>query len=117
MFPILSQRKSGSHVSAPLQLSYTGCHSSRYKIEGERLVNMVWHHNTNEEELKKVLTDSTGKTHIFSLGVGKIRPEIKSEQRTVAAAILPPPVELFQKIESPSTQSCNRQFDEHGYLH
>jgi hypothetical protein len=67
---------------------------------------MVWHHNTDEEELNKVLTDSTGKTHIFSLGVGKIRPEVKLEQRTVAAAILPPPVdELFQKIESPSTQA------------
>jgi len=73
--------------------------------EGERPVNMVRHHNTNGEELKKVLIDSTGKTHVF-LGAGKIRPEIKSEQRTVAAVILQPPAdELFQKIESPFTQA------------
>jgi 2-polyprenyl-6-methoxyphenol hydroxylase-like FAD-dependent oxidoreductase len=75
-------------------------------VPGEQLANLVWYHNTDKEELKKVLTDTDGVSHTFSLGIGKIKPELKNEQRKVAATILPPPVaEVFQKIESPFIQA------------
>jgi 2-polyprenyl-6-methoxyphenol hydroxylase-like FAD-dependent oxidoreductase len=40
------------------------------------------------------------------LGFGKIRPEIKSKQRDIAAKVLPPQIaELFQKTEFPFMQA------------
>jgi hypothetical protein len=86
----------------------------RYKIpglngsvsSGEQVANLVWYYNANKEELKEILTDSSGVSHTYSLGIGKINPKIKGEQRKVAAAILPPQIsEVFQKIEAPFIQA------------
>jgi 2-polyprenyl-6-methoxyphenol hydroxylase-like FAD-dependent oxidoreductase len=72
---------------------------------------MVWYHNADEKELNRILTDSTGKPHTFSLGVGKMQSEIISDQRKLAAAILPPPIaDLFQKIERPFIQAITDNF-------
>jgi 2-polyprenyl-6-methoxyphenol hydroxylase-like FAD-dependent oxidoreductase len=74
-------------------------------IPGEQLANIVWYHNANENEVKNILTDSSGVSHKYSLGVGKIDPTVQEKQKTVAAALLPPPLaEVFQKIESPFIQ-------------
>jgi hypothetical protein len=71
-------------------------------ISGEPLAGLVWYYVTDKEELKKVLTDTDGVSHTWSLGIGKINLELKGEQRKVAASILPPPAaEVFQKTESP----------------
>jgi 2-polyprenyl-6-methoxyphenol hydroxylase-like FAD-dependent oxidoreductase len=88
--------------------------TTSYKIPGlhgslvprEQLANLGWYQNYNEDELKKILTDSDGISHKFSLGVGKINPTIKEEQRNKVAAILPPQFsEVFQKIQSPFIQA------------
>lgn len=67
---------------------------------------MAWYHNIGKEELSRVLTDSSGKTHVFSVGTCKVRPEVRNDQRAIAAAVLPPPMsELFQNIKSPFVQA------------
>jgi len=72
----------------------------------EILANCVWYCNANEEELKRILTDSAGVSHTYSLGIGKIDPNMKMEQIKAAKAILPPPLaEVFQKIEHPFLQA------------
>jgi hypothetical protein len=67
----------------------------------------VWYHNiSSKSELERILRDASGKTHRFSLGVGNIRPEIRDEQRNIAANTLTPPLnEIFQKIEQPFIQA------------
>lgn len=72
----------------------------------EILANCVWYCNANEQELKKILTDSAGVTHTCSLGIGKSDPNVKQEQIKAAKAILPPPLaEVFQKVEHPFIQA------------
>jgi len=73
---------------------------------GERLTNIVWYANTFNEELKKILTDTNGVQHTFSLGVGQIRPEIRDQQRNLAPQHLCAPYsEVWQKVESPFIQA------------
>lgn len=75
-------------------------------VPGEVLANLGWYQIYDEDELKKILTDSDGITHQYSLGVGKMDPIIKQEQRNKVASILPPQLsEVFQKIESPFIQA------------
>jgi 2-polyprenyl-6-methoxyphenol hydroxylase-like FAD-dependent oxidoreductase len=75
-------------------------------VPGERLANIVWFANANDVELKKILTDRAGFSHTYSLGVGKIDPNIMERQRKVAADILPPQLlEIWQKVESPFIQA------------
>jgi 2-polyprenyl-6-methoxyphenol hydroxylase-like FAD-dependent oxidoreductase len=72
----------------------------------EVLANCAWYCNANEQELKRIFTDSGGVSHTYSLGIGKIDPNIKHEQIKAAKAILPPPLaEVFQKIEHPFVQA------------
>jgi 2-polyprenyl-6-methoxyphenol hydroxylase-like FAD-dependent oxidoreductase len=74
--------------------------------DDETLANLVWYQNTSEEELKRILTDTDGVQHKYSLGVGKIQPEIKACQRVIATEVLPPCFsEIFQKIEQPFIQA------------
>lgn len=81
-----------------------GLHGSL--VPGEQLANLAWFQNANEAELKKILTDRDGISHKYSLGVGKMDPEIKQEQRNKVTAILPPQFcEVFQKIELPFIQA------------
>ncbi|PVH79681.1 FAD/NAD(P)-binding domain-containing protein [Cadophora sp. DSE1049] len=93
---------------------YKGGHVVIYKIpglngstkRGERYSNIVWYSNYTPSQLQEILTSTTGKVHTFSLGIGKIRPEIRARQRSIASSILPPPVvELFQKVEQPFIQA------------
>ncbi|KAH7346889.1 monooxygenase [Rhexocercosporidium sp. MPI-PUGE-AT-0058] len=93
---------------------YKGGHVVLYKIPGlngsieagERLFNIAWHSNYTPLELLEILTSTSGKVHTFSLGIGQIRPEIRSRQNFIASSILPPPVaELFQKVEQPFIQA------------
>lgn len=80
-------------------------------LPGERLANIVWYANANDIELKTILTDSAGFSHTYSLGAGKINPNIIERQRKVAADILPPPLlEIWQKIESPFIQAVTDSF-------
>jgi hypothetical protein len=64
---------------------------------------MVWY--CNIEDTKEILTDATGVTHRFSLGIGKIRSEVKEKQRRVASTLPPPLTETFEKIQSPFIQA------------
>ena len=88
--------------------------SSGYKIpglngstsKGERYANIVWYTNHTPSELQDILTSTSGKIHTFSLGIGKIRPEIRDRQRLIASSILPAPAaEIFQKVEQPFIQA------------
>lgn len=73
---------------------------------GNRLVNFVWYRNYDKDEKQDLLTEASGVPHSYSLGVGRIRPEVKSKLREEAAAILPPPLaELVQKVETPFIQA------------
>ncbi|KAF8849269.1 hypothetical protein BDZ45DRAFT_752971 [Acephala macrosclerotiorum] len=64
-----------------------GGHILHYKIpgyygslkEGDKMCNVVWYYNVDQKQFEKVFTDSNGQSHEFSLGVGKIRPEIRDE--------------------------------------
>lgn len=72
----------------------------------ETLVNVVWYQNTNKEKLAEILTDAVGVQNKFSLGVGKIRFEVKDAQRAAAAAILSRPfTEVFRKVKQPFIQA------------
>jgi 2-polyprenyl-6-methoxyphenol hydroxylase-like FAD-dependent oxidoreductase len=52
------------------------------------------------------LAEASGIPHSYSLGVGKIRPEVKLKLREEAASVLPPPLaELVQKVETPFIQA------------
>jgi 2-polyprenyl-6-methoxyphenol hydroxylase-like FAD-dependent oxidoreductase len=75
-------------------------------VPGELLANLVWYQNQDEAELKRILTDKDGVSHRYSLWVGKIDPNVKEEQKKVAAAILPPQiVEIYQNVEFPFIQA------------
>ena len=75
-------------------------------MPGDRSANIVWYTNANEVELKKLLADSTGAAHAWSLGAGKVDQAVKEEQRKEAAVVLPSPLaEIFRKIESPFIQA------------
>jgi 2-polyprenyl-6-methoxyphenol hydroxylase-like FAD-dependent oxidoreductase len=70
------------------------------------MCNIVWYHNVDKDDLPKVLTDYSGHTHKFSLGLGKIRPEVRDAQRKTSAQFLTKPMnEIFQKIENPFIQA------------
>jgi 2-polyprenyl-6-methoxyphenol hydroxylase-like FAD-dependent oxidoreductase len=72
----------------------------------ELLANCVWYTNANESKLRRILTDSTGVCHTYSLGIGKMDSSIKEELKKAAATSLPPPLaEVFQKVESPFVQA------------
>ena len=75
-------------------------------VPGDRSANLVWYTNEDELKLKKLLTDSAGISHTWSLGVGKVDQNAKENQRKEAAVVLPSPLaEIFQKIESPFIQA------------
>ncbi|KAE9365779.1 FAD/NAD(P)-binding domain-containing protein [Stipitochalara longipes BDJ] len=87
-------------------LSYLIPGSKGSLVPGDRSANIVWFSNADAEELKKILTDSSGVSHTWSLGVGKIDRAIKEEQQRQALSILPSPLaEIFQKVESPFIQA------------
>lgn len=70
------------------------------------MCNIVWYHNVDESGLQRILTGSCGQLHKFSLGVGKIRPQVREEQRKISEAILTKPMnEIFQKMEQPFIQA------------
>jgi len=71
-------------------------------VPGDLFANLVWYQNHDPAELKRILTDSEGVSHKYSLRIGKIDSKVKEKQGKVAAAILPPQLaEVWQKIESP----------------
>lgn len=70
---------------------------------GERSTNIVWYNNV--EDPKDILTDSAGVQHKFSLGIGKLRTELRDEQREKAKTLPPQFRELFTKIQSPFIQA------------
>ncbi|KAG4436061.1 hypothetical protein IFR05_008451 [Cadophora sp. M221] len=103
----------------PTLFYYKGGHVVIYKIPGingstkyeERLCNIVWYNNYTPSKLQEILTSTSGKVHTFSLGIGKVRPEISSRQRSIASSLLPPPIsEVFQKVEQPFIQAVTDNF-------
>jgi 2-polyprenyl-6-methoxyphenol hydroxylase-like FAD-dependent oxidoreductase len=74
--------------------------------EDKLAYNLVWYSNyANPDELADILTDTSGTKHRYTMPYGKMRPEIKSQQRGRATAWLPPQLaEVFQNIDNPFAQ-------------
>ena len=64
--------------------------------------------NHSPTDLASVLTDTAGHTHRITLPAGKMRDEIWSRQKAIAADLLPAAYsELVQKSTSPFVQAIN----------
>ena len=95
----------------------TGCQILAYTIPGPagtlapgtRLVNWVWYvnHAFESPEYKDLMTDTSGKTHRYTLPTGgQMRPEIWARQKEIAGQTLPPQfAELVHKTASPFVQA------------
>ncbi|CAD6588607.1 MAG: hypothetical protein ASARMPREDX12_003384 [Alectoria sarmentosa] len=69
---------------------------------GECIFNLAWYCNYPEDALTNILTDVDGHKHQHSLPTGKMRDEVWSTQKALAAKLLPPPfLELINKIQQP----------------
>ena len=73
---------------------------------GERRYNFVWYRPTNgEQALNDMLTDEHGNVHQFGIAPHLIRPEVLTEMRGAAKAILAPQFsELVEKVRQPMFQ-------------
>ncbi|KAL5318344.1 hypothetical protein ACEPPN_013404 [Leptodophora sp. 'Broadleaf-Isolate-01'] len=110
----LSKEAADILQDTPSFFYYKGSHAVIYKINGingstkdrERFMNIVWYSNYAPSELQEILTSAFGKVQHFSIGIGKICPEIRSRQGSIASSVLTPPLsEVFQKVEQPFIQA------------
>lgn len=59
---------------------------------GKRLINWVWYCNYPQDsaEYTELMTDSDGKTHHFTLPIGRMKENILEQQKQFAKEVLPP---------------------------
>ncbi len=73
---------------------------------GERRYNFVWYRPTKgKQTLDNLLTDEQGNTHQFGIAPHLIRPEVLTEMREAARAVLAPQFfEIIEKVRQPIFQ-------------
>jgi 2-polyprenyl-6-methoxyphenol hydroxylase-like FAD-dependent oxidoreductase len=60
---------------------------------GHRRCNFVWYRPTPAPELRRMLTDATGRVHALGIPPPLVRDEVIAELRAAARALLPPQLE------------------------
>ncbi|MBE7180348.1 MAG: hypothetical protein INR71_03905 [Terriglobus roseus] len=78
------------------------------------MLNWVWYHRFAEDEIERVMTDTAGRRHGYSLPMGQMMPAMVEKLKNMARTELPPVVsEVIERSPEPFVQlvtdsSCPR---------
>lgn len=73
---------------------------------GQRSYYVIWYRPADSDRLSDLMSDETGHDHGFTIPPPRIRPEVTTEMRRDAAALLPPSIaEVFKRTDLPLLQA------------